>query len=284
MDTSPTFDESFQQLFAVAYRVAYRLTGSPGTAEELAQEALARAYASWPRVAACDAPAAWVSRVAGNLAIDRWRRERRATAAAGGVRVVSATEGPDERRADLHRALARLPRRQREVIVLRYLADRPEADVASVLGCSGRHRQATRPPWAGDAPRRPEPRSRPEVTPMFDDLDPPSTPIPGPDVHAAVVERGRRIRRVRQYRRAAAFAAVLVVLGGSAAVVAAGGDDPEATVFVDEGSTTTRGAHPEPHDGAHTAPRPCRPRRPAPRRPRRRAPRPTRRRSSPASR
>jgi RNA polymerase sigma factor (sigma-70 family) len=37
---------------------------------------------------------------------------------------------------DLVRALRALPRRQREVVALRYLADRPEAEVADLLGCS----------------------------------------------------------------------------------------------------------------------------------------------------
>ena len=39
-------------------------------------------------------------------------------------------------RVDLVRALRALPRRQREVVALRYLADRPEAEVADLLGCS----------------------------------------------------------------------------------------------------------------------------------------------------
>ena len=44
------------------------------------------------------------------------------------------TTTPD--RVDLHRALDKLSRRQREVIVLRYFADLPEAAVAETLGCS----------------------------------------------------------------------------------------------------------------------------------------------------
>jgi len=39
-------------------------------------------------------------------------------------------------RMELVTHLARLPRRQREVVVLRYLADLPEAAVAEALGCS----------------------------------------------------------------------------------------------------------------------------------------------------
>ena len=39
-------------------------------------------------------------------------------------------------RLDLLRLLARLPRRQQEVFVLRYVEDRSEAEVGAVLGCS----------------------------------------------------------------------------------------------------------------------------------------------------
>ena len=71
-------------------------------------------------------------RVAGNLAIDRWRRIR--TAASHPAPVATSVVTPD--RIDLHRALEQLSRRQREVVVLRYFADLPEAAVAEALGCS----------------------------------------------------------------------------------------------------------------------------------------------------
>ncbi len=43
---------------------------------------------------------------------------------------------PDPERLDLYRALDALPRRQRDVLVLRHLADMSEAAVAEALGCS----------------------------------------------------------------------------------------------------------------------------------------------------
>ncbi len=125
-----TFDERFDALAAIAYRVSFRILGDRHDAEEVAQEALARAYARWRSVAGHDEP--WVARVATNLAIDRARRRRPVGALADpGVHDRDVLE-----RLGLVEALRRLPKRQREVLVLRYLADLPERDVAAALGTS----------------------------------------------------------------------------------------------------------------------------------------------------
>lgn len=129
------FDDRFEELHRVAYRVGFRLLGRHELAQDVAQEALTRAFVHWRRVARHPDSAAWVARVAANLAADWWRR--RSTPAppreGGGA---SDYERLVELRADLHEALRRLPRRQREVIVLRFLADLPERAVALALGCS----------------------------------------------------------------------------------------------------------------------------------------------------
>lgn len=126
------FEDRFDDLAALSYKVAYRLTGDRGTAEDLCQEALARAYVSWRRVAPYDE--AWVARVTTNLAIGRWRRDRRLVVGAPGPHLVAAPVDPAVR-LELVAALRGLPRRQREVVALRYLADLPEAAVAAALGC-----------------------------------------------------------------------------------------------------------------------------------------------------
>jgi RNA polymerase sigma-70 factor (sigma-E family) len=126
------FDAAFPALFRSAYRVAYRLLGDREDAADVAQEACARACVRWRRLARGGDPAPWVVRVSGNLAIDRWRRRR--TVASHPMPPATATTTPD--RVDLHRALERLSARQREVVVLRYFADLPEAAVADALGCS----------------------------------------------------------------------------------------------------------------------------------------------------
>jgi RNA polymerase sigma-70 factor (sigma-E family) len=130
------FDDAFDALFRDAYRVAYRLLGDREDAADVAQEALARASVRWSRLVRDRADAApWVVRVAANLALDRWRRRKTAARYAAVVAGGSSADRMPER-VDLHRALQALPRRQRDVVVLRYVADLPEADVAAALGCS----------------------------------------------------------------------------------------------------------------------------------------------------
>ena len=70
-----TFDDEFVALARLAHRVAYRITGDATEAEDLAQEALARAALRWRRIEPY--AEAWVVRVATNLAIGRWRRDRK---------------------------------------------------------------------------------------------------------------------------------------------------------------------------------------------------------------
>ncbi len=126
------FEVAFEGLYRLAYRVAYRIVGAREDAEDIAQEALARAAVRWTHLQ--DKPEGWVSRVASNLAIDRYRRRRREPVPlTGPIGVVDVRMGE---RGDLVAALRRLPRRQREVVVLRYLADMSEAQVAAALSCS----------------------------------------------------------------------------------------------------------------------------------------------------
>ena len=133
----PSFDEAFDDLFAVAQRVARRVAG-PIDAEDIAAEVMGRTFARWPRVKLLPYRRAWVARVAFNEALDAYRIAHRRQPAA----VDPASGDPSSRdpaddlavRIALNEALAKLPKRQREVVALRYLADLTEADTASLLG------------------------------------------------------------------------------------------------------------------------------------------------------
>ena len=126
------FEEAFQTLFVRAYRVAFRILRDADEAEDIAAEALSRAYLAWRRLNDADHRDAWVTRVTVNLAIDRIRRQRRA--------FVSDLQEAGDHTADLRLTLLalmrRLPRRQRQVVALRHLVDLPEDEVARVLGIS----------------------------------------------------------------------------------------------------------------------------------------------------
>ena len=129
-----TFTAAFAGLYLAAYRAAFRLLGNRAEAEDVAQEACARACLRWGRLVRRGSAAPWVVRVATNLAIDQYRRRRRAEAQTGDApRPVAADEG---RRVDLHRALEHLTNRQRDVVVLRYVVDLTEAETAEALGCA----------------------------------------------------------------------------------------------------------------------------------------------------
>ena len=129
-----SFAAEFAGLYEHAYRAAYRLLGNHQEAEDVAQEACARACMRWKSLVRRGAPDPWVVRVATNLAIDQYRLRQRSIAREHVV--PGLVETLDPRRVDLHRALDQLPRRQRDVVVLRYVVDLSEADTAAALGCA----------------------------------------------------------------------------------------------------------------------------------------------------
>jgi RNA polymerase sigma-70 factor (sigma-E family) len=134
---STAFEEAFPRLYADAYRVAFRLLGERSEAEDVAQEACARAYSRWSSVHDYAEP--WCVRVAGNLALDvlraRTRALKRQERLVSEHAPVTSAAGSDER-LDLYAALQDLPKRQREAVVLRYLGDQSEEQTAALLGLS----------------------------------------------------------------------------------------------------------------------------------------------------
>ncbi len=131
------FDERFPLMYAAAAGTAWRILGDREDAADVAQEAVARAVARWSRVG--EDPVPWTVTVATRLALDglrRRRRDARRFAELSRGHVESSGERPTDAALDLRRALRTLPKRQREVVVLRYLADLSEGEVAAVLGIS----------------------------------------------------------------------------------------------------------------------------------------------------
>jgi RNA polymerase sigma-70 factor (sigma-E family) len=119
-------------------RVAVLLTGDWHGAEDLVQASLVKLYRVWPRLDTGSDPDAYLRRIMVNTHRSWWRARWRREAPVA-VLPESIGEDPAERQALgalVRQALARLPRQQRAVLVLRYCEDLPEAEVAELLGCS----------------------------------------------------------------------------------------------------------------------------------------------------
>jgi RNA polymerase sigma-70 factor (ECF subfamily) len=128
------FDAFYATTAKRLVRHAYALTGDLGDAQDVAQEAFARAWQRWDSVRGYDSPEAWVRRVATNLATSRLRRNRTARAARHKLAGDLVPEiSPDT--VALVAGLRRLPERQRVVLVLHYLADLPVNQIAMELQC-----------------------------------------------------------------------------------------------------------------------------------------------------
>jgi RNA polymerase sigma-70 factor (sigma-E family) len=131
------FTAAFPELHRRAYGIAYRLLGQPVAAEDIAQETLARAYVAWNKVG--DDATGWCVRVAFNLAMDQLRtaeRDRRRQRQLIALDSPSGTDLYAADRVDLYAALRGLPRRQRQIVALRWIGDLSEQQTATALGIS----------------------------------------------------------------------------------------------------------------------------------------------------
>ena len=127
------FDENFASL----RRMAFALVGEAPAAEEIAQEAFVRLYASWRRLDRIEHAPTFLRRIVLNLCRSRGRRIAVGRRLDPLLRGPSSVEQPDVAlRLDVWTALRSLPPRQRACVVLHYLEDLPEREVGELLGCS----------------------------------------------------------------------------------------------------------------------------------------------------
>ena len=111
----------------------YLVTGDLHEAEEVVQEAFARASVRWSWLRDYNAPEAWVRRVAMNLASDRARKLHRQARALLRLGPPPAAPEVSVETLALVEALRTLPVRQRQVIVLHHLVGLPVEEVAQTL-------------------------------------------------------------------------------------------------------------------------------------------------------
>jgi len=133
---SDTFAEFVGARSSRLLRTAYLLTHDWAMAEDLLQTSLVKAWGAWRRIDADPEP--YVRRILVNTYSTWWRRrwsvERPTEKLPDST--VDDQHGAYDARDEVWRALGRLPRRQRAVLVLRYFEDLTEAQTADVLGVS----------------------------------------------------------------------------------------------------------------------------------------------------
>ena len=136
-ETAADFAEFVAGRSAELLRLAYVLTADQHAAEDLLQSALTKAAARWGRIDST--PEGYVRQIMYREQVSWWRRRARRPVTV----VARVPERPAqdqmvmvEARLALRDALLALPPGKRAVLVLRYLEDLPEAQVADILGCS----------------------------------------------------------------------------------------------------------------------------------------------------
>jgi RNA polymerase sigma-70 factor (sigma-E family) len=120
-------------------RLAYVMLGDRAGAEDVVQEAFGGLYRRWDQLADKGRALQYVRSSVLNGCRSALRRPRHADVdgvpqpAAASAEAAALT---GEERREVMRALRRLPDRQREVLVLRFYLDEPEAEIARAMGIS----------------------------------------------------------------------------------------------------------------------------------------------------
>lgn len=126
------FERWYRASFPRVVRTLSAMFGDVETGRDLAAEAYSRALEYWKRNGAPRSPDSWVLTVGVNLGRRNWRRRRVESQLLGRLRrqFPVLVETPDP---ELWRAVAALPARAREAVVLRYVADLTEREIADVM-------------------------------------------------------------------------------------------------------------------------------------------------------
>lgn len=134
------FEDCLRATSTLAFRVAYGVLRNRQDAEDVAQDAFAKAHRTFGQLRDRDRFKAWLVRMTWRLAIDRWRSERRRTAReqAADPPIERPTTEQDaisrERAAQVRRAIDELPDKLRVVVILSAIEEHDVREVAALLG------------------------------------------------------------------------------------------------------------------------------------------------------
>jgi RNA polymerase sigma factor (sigma-70 family) len=130
---------SFPAFYAANFRravaLAIVLTGSPPTAEDLVQDAMADAHRRWKKIAAYENPSSWLNRAIVNRSVSL---RRRLMSRERGNAVLASSGEPtaeiDARDAELWSKVRKLPSRQAQLVALVYVQRLTLHEAADTLG------------------------------------------------------------------------------------------------------------------------------------------------------
>jgi RNA polymerase sigma factor (sigma-70 family) len=132
------FEDRLRETTTLAFRVAYGVLRHRQDAEDVAQEAFAKAHRSFRQLRDRERFRAWLVRMTWRLAIDRWRADRRRMIREQSVEMPAVATTEDvavarERSAHLYRAIDALPEKLRVVVVLAAIEGHDIRQVARLL-------------------------------------------------------------------------------------------------------------------------------------------------------
>lgn len=133
------FDAFYRREIRRLVGLAYALSGSRLAADDIAQEAMLAAYGKWDEVGRLDSPAGWVRRVVSNQAASAVRRrisEAKGLSRLAARQTVSELPEVPAESEWIWRQVRRLPKRQMQVIALRYYDQLSLSEIAEVLDCT----------------------------------------------------------------------------------------------------------------------------------------------------
>ena len=128
-----TFEDFFAREYSAVYRASYLSTGSRETAQDVTQEAFARAYSRWTKLRNEPWAGGWVMTTAVNLCKRHHKQSSRRLEVHPRDDLV---DNVSDTSLDLSAALQRLPLRQRTATVLFYLGDLPVDRIARLMDVS----------------------------------------------------------------------------------------------------------------------------------------------------
>ncbi len=140
VDNGPVeFDDLYRREYSSLRRTAFAICGSRSIAEEVVHDAFLTAHRKWDEVGSLDRPGAWLRRCVVNRSISQVRRvryEARALLRLGNRPTTSESrdrylDGDQE----LWQAVRKLPKKQAQAIVLRYVNDLDCDRIAEIMEC-----------------------------------------------------------------------------------------------------------------------------------------------------